>query len=304
MIYTITLNPAVDYLMYTDELIAGSVNRSKSEKLQIGGKGINVSFVLHELGVPSKALGFTAGFTGEMIESGIRARGVETDFVRLDKGFTRINVKIKSGQETEINGKGPEIPESAVTELLGKIEQIKDGDTLVIAGSVPGSLPSDFYVRILEKLKNRKIRIVADTTKDLLLNVLKYRPFLVKPNHHELGEIFGVKLETTDEIAKYAEKLREMGALNVLVSRAGEGSVLLDETGRLHICEACRGTVINSVGAGDSMVAGFIAGCERGDYGYALKLGTAAGGATAFSEELARKKDIEELLEQLETARK
>ncbi len=304
MIYTITLNPAVDYLMYTDELIAGSVNRSKSEKLQIGGKGINVSFVLHELGVPSKTLGFTAGFTGEMIESGIRARGVETDFVRLDKGFTRINVKIKSGQETEINGKGPEIPESAVTELLGKIEQIKDGDTLVIAGSVPGSLPSDFYVRILEQLKNRKIRIVADTTKDLLLNVLKYRPFLVKPNHHELGEIFGVKLETTEEIAKYAEKLRERGALNVLVSRAGEGSVLLDETGRLHICGACQGTVINSVGAGDSMVAGFIAGCERGDYGYALKLGTAAGGATAFSEELARKKDIEELLEQLETARK
>ncbi len=299
MIYTVTLNPAVDYVMYTDGLTPGIVCRSKKERLFFGGKGVNVSLVLRELDVPSEALGFIAGFTGEAIEAGVREKGVKTDFIRLEKGFSRINVKIKAGEETELNGQGPEIPESAVEALLQKLEKLRDGDTLVLAGSVPHSLPRDIYEQMLKRLKGRKIRAVADATGDLLRNVLKYRPFLIKPNHLELGELFGVSLQTADEIAQYARKLQEMGAVNVLVSRAADGAVLLDETGKLHTCGVCRGTVRNSVGAGDSMVAGFLAGLEKGGYGYALRLGTAAGGATAFSEGLAQKEEIERLLKQL-----
>ena len=299
MVYTVTFNPAIDYVIRTDELVVGMTNRSKSEEMYVGGKGINVSMVLAELGIRSKALGFVAGFTGRAIEDGAREKGVETDFVHLESGCSRINVKNKSGEETELNCQGPLISDKAIEELFGKLDKLEDGDVLVLAGSIPGTLPSDIYEKILARLSDRKIKTVVDATKDLLLNVLKYKPFLIKPNNHELGEMFGVELKTEDEIISYAKKLREMGAVNVLISMAGDGAILVDEYGNVHKCGVCKGTVKNSVGAGDSMVAGFIAGSEKGDYEYALKLGTATGGATAFSDELAKKDEIYELLKQL-----
>lgn len=299
MIYTITFNPAVDYVVHTDELQVGKVNRSNSEEVYFGGKGINVSMVLNELGIRSKAMGFVAGFTGAAIEKGLADEGIETDFVHLDTGFTRINVKIKSHAETELNGQGPEIPAEKIDELFDKLDVIKDNDGVILAGSIPSDLPSDIYERILERLKDRNIRAVVDATNDLLVNVLKYRPFLIKPNNFELGDIFGVTINTNEEIVKYAQKLKDMGAVNVLVSMAGDGAILLDEFGNTHVCGVCKGKVKNSVGAGDSMVAGFLAGCAKGDYEYALKLGTAAGGATAFSDGLAKKDDIFKLLGQL-----
>lgn len=299
MVYTVTFNPAVDYIVHTDELKVGMTNRSEREEIYFGGKGINVSLVLRELGIKSKALGFVAGFTGAAIEKALLESGVDADFVHLDNGFSRINVKIKSSAETELNGSGPNIPENALSELFGKLDKINDGDTIVLAGSIPADLPEDIYERILERLRGKKIRAVVDATKDLLLNVLKYEPFLVKPNKQELEEMFGVKLQSIDDIIIYAKKLREMGARNVLVSMAGEGAVLLDENGETHVCGVCRGIVKNSVGAGDSMVAGFIAGCEK-SYDYALKLGTASGGATAFSDGLAQKEKIFELIKQLD----
>lgn len=300
MVYTVTFNPAVDYVVQADDITVGSVNRTRSEKIYFGGKGINVSMVLAELGVKSKALGFVAGFTGEAIEKGVLESGIEADFVRLEKGFSRINVKIESECETELNGQGPIIGDNALNELFAKLNDISDGDIIVLAGSIPKSMPSDIYERILERLQGKKIKAVVDATKDLLLNVLKYKPYLIKPNNHELGEMFGVALKTIDEIAEYAKRLKDMGAQNVLISMAGDGALLIDENGRNHICGVCRGAVKNSVGAGDSMVAGFIAGSAGGDYEYALKLGTAAGGATAFSDGLAKKELIYELLEQLQ----
>lgn len=300
MIYTVTFNPAIDYVVHTDELRTGVVNRSESEEIYFGGKGINVSFVLKELGITSKALGFVAGFTGEAIEKGIAEKGIETDFVHLKSGFSRINVKIKSGDETELNGQGPEISDEALKELFEKLNKLEDNDTIILAGSIPNTLPSDIYEKILCSLSDRKIRVIADATKALLLNVLKYRPFLIKPNNHELEEMFGVTLKTNEEISEYAAKLQEMGAKNVLVSMAGDGALLLDENGKTHFCRACNGTVRNSVGAGDSMIAGFIAGFQNGDYEYALRLGSATGGATAFSDGLATKNDIYRLLEQLQ----
>lgn len=296
MIYTVTCNPAIDYVVHTGEMKVGSVNRSKREEIYFGGKGINVSVVLHELGIPSKALGFVAGFTGEAIEKGIAQKGIDTDFVHLDNGFSRINVKIKSDEETELNGQGPLIDEAALHAFFEKLDKLEDGDTIVLAGSIPASLPLDLYENILKYLSKKQVHAVVDATKDLLMNVLKYKPFLIKPNHHELGELFGVTLKCNEEIAKYAAKLQELGAKNVLVSMASHGALLLDENGETHVSKACRGTVKNSVGAGDSMVAGFIAGMEKGDYEYALKLGTAAGGATAFSDGLAKREDMERLL--------
>lgn len=299
MVYTVTFNPAVDYVVQADDITVGELNRTRNEKIYFGGKGINVSMVLAELGVKSKALGFVAGFTGDAIEKGVRDCGVDTDFVHLKSGFSRINVKIKSGCETELNGQGPVIDDNALGQLFAKLDAVSDGDTIVLAGSIPASMPPDIYERILERLQGRRIKAVVDATKDLLLNVLKYKPFLVKPNNHELGEMFGVTLKTIGEIENYARKLKDMGARNVLVSMAGDGALLIDESGRTHVCGVCRGTVKNSVGAGDSMVAGFLAGLSSGDYDYALKLGTAAGGATAFSDGLAKKELIFELLEQL-----
>ncbi|MGN0700848.1 MAG: 1-phosphofructokinase [Oscillospiraceae bacterium] len=292
MVYTVTFNPAIDYVVGVGELKGGQINRAASEQVFFGGKGINVSLVLAELGIRSRALGFVAGFTGRAIEDGIRSEYIETDFVHLSGGFSRINVKIKSAEETELNGQGPEITESDVERLFEKLNALQSGDTLVLAGSIPASLPQDIYERILAAVSGRGIRTVVDATKGLLLNVLKYKPFLIKPNHIELGELFGVTLSQTDEIVSYAQKLRDMGAQNVLVSRAGDGAVLVDENGAVHSCGVYSGVVRNSVGAGDSMLAGFLAGCESGDYDYALRLGTAAGGATAFSDGLATKAEI------------
>lgn len=296
MFYTLTFNPAIDYVVHTDEMRLGVTNRSKGEEMYFGGKGINVSIVLRELGIHSKALGFTAGFTGEAIEKGLDYMGIDTDFVRLEKGNSRINVKIKSAEETELNGQGPDIDEKAIDALFQKLDVLSEGDTLILAGTIPSSLSSDIYERILEKVSPKKVRTVVDATNDLLINVLKYKPFLIKPNNHELGEMFGVELKTEEEIEKYARKLQNMGAVNVLVSMAGEGALLIDENGTARRLGVCKGIVKNSVGAGDSMVAGFMAGLHSGDYEYALKLGTAAGGATAFSDGLATKEKITELL--------
>lgn len=302
MIYTVTFNPAVDYVMRLSELKTGLVNRSEREEIYFGGKGINVSIVLNQLGIKTKALGFSAGFTGTAIEQGVSEQGIETDFVRLKNGCSRINVKIKAEKETELNGQGPEISEEAISELFEKLDKIKSGDTLVLAGSIPNTLPEDIYEKILERLSGKSIRFVVDATKDLLVNVLKYKPFLIKPNNHELAEIFGVELNSNEDIIKYAKLLQEKGAVNVLISMAGDGSILVDENEEVHVMGVPSGKVINSVGAGDSMVAGFIAGyTEKHDYQYALQLGTASGSATAFSEGLAQKNEIYRLLEVLQS---
>ncbi len=299
MIYTVTFNPAVDYVVHSGAMELGSVNRSNGEEIYFGGKGINVSFVLKELGLTSKALGFIAGFTGEAIKKGVEEKGIDSDFVQLENGFSRINIKIKSTEETELNGQGPNISEKAIAELFTKLQKLQDGDTIVLAGSIPNTLPSDIYEQILQRISNKKIKAVVDATGQLLMKVLPYKPFLIKPNNHELGEMFGVKLTTIEEIEEYARKLQAMGARNVLISMAGDGALLIDETGEAHHCGVCKGTVKNSVGAGDSMVAGFIAGIKDGDYEYALKLGTATGGATAFSDGLATKPEIDRLLSEL-----
>ena len=301
MIYTVTFNPAIDYVVRTGEMEIGATNRSNSEEIYFGGKGINVSMVLKELDMPSIALGFVAGFTGVAIEKGVQEAGIETDFVHLENGFSRINVKIKSSQETELNGQGPHITEDAIKELFAKLDCLQDGDTIVLAGSIPNTLPADIYEQILQHLSSKNIKAVVDATGELLLRVMKYKPFLVKPNNHELGELFNITLQTNEEIAQYARKLQEMGARNVLVSMAGDGALLIDENGKEHFCDVCKGTVRNSVGAGDSMVAGFLAGSKDGDYEFALKLGTATGGATAFSDGLAKRDDIDRLLEQLQS---
>lgn len=299
MIYTVTFNPAIDYVIRTDNIETGVVNRTTAETYFIGGKGINVSVVLAELGVKTVVLGFIAGFTGDAIEKGVKEKGIETDFIRLDNGFSRINVKIKSAEETEINGQGPIIDDRAVAELFEKISNMNNGDTLILAGSIPKSVDSDIYEKILAYCGGKGIRAVVDASGKLLMNVLKYKPFLIKPNNHELGEIFGVEINTFGDIEKYALKLKEMGARNVLVSMAGDGAVLLAENGKTYTCGVCKGVVKNSVGAGDSMVAGFIAGIVDGDYEYALKLGTACGGATAFSDDLAKRADIDRLFKTL-----
>lgn len=297
MIYTVTFNPALDYVVRMDALALGQVNRTVSEDVQLGGKGINVSWVLRELGHENVALGFVAGFTGKAIEDGLAAKGVATDFIHLPAGLTRINVKLKAGEETEINGKGPDISAEALEELYHKLDALSEGDVLVLAGSIPASMPSDVYESILARLEGKKVLCAVDATRDLLVNVLKYRPFVIKPNNHELGEIFGRTLTTDEEIRECAAKLQEQGARNVLVSMAGDGAMLLDENGVCHRLAAHKGKVKNSVGAGDSMVAGFLAGyLDSGDYEQALRVGSAAGSATAFSDVLATRPEIEALL--------
>ncbi len=295
MIYTVTFNPAIDYVVRTSFVQIGETNRSEKEEIYYGGKGINVSWVLNELGIPSVALGFVAGFTGAAIEQGVRAAGLQTDFIHLESGFSRINVKIKAGEETEINGRGPHISESEIEALTEKLNRLEDGDTLVLAGSIPPTLPSDMYERILARLEDRKIRFVVDATGDVLRATLRFKPYLVKPNKQELEEFFGVTLRTKEELAEYARRMQELGARNVLVSLGADGAILVAENGELYTHAAFEGTLCNSVGAGDSMVAGFLAGMQRGDYETALRLGTAAGSATAFAEGLASKEEIEAL---------
>lgn len=302
MIYTVTFNPAIDYVMNVPGLVPGEVNRSKEEYVFFGGKGINVSLVLRELGRDSTALGFIAGFTGDAIRRGVEDAGVKSDFIRLENGLSRINVKIKASTETDLNGKGPDISEKDLQSLFEKLDTLKDGDILVLAGSIPPDLPENIYETILARLSDKNITFVVDATGDLLKNVLVYKPFLIKPNHHELGEIFGKTLKNTDEIAHYAKKMQKMGARNVLVSMAANGALLVDETGRVHIIGTAKGKAVNSVGAGDSMVAGFLAGyLEKNDYSYALALGSAAGSATAFSEGLANKELIFQLLNEIQS---
>ena len=297
MIYTVTFNPALDYVVRLPAFEPGAVNRTESEDIQLGGKGINVSCVLGQLGFKSVALGFVAGFTGEAVEAGLARRGVNADFIRLPEGLTRINVKIKASVETEINGQGPAIPAEALEELFQKLDRLAAGDVLVLAGSIPASLPSDIYQRILERLAPKGVLCAVDATGELLVKVLPYKPFLIKPNNHELGEIFGRTLSTDEEIVECARLLQQKGARNVLVSMAGDGALLLDEGGNVHRLEAFKGKVKNSVGAGDSMVAGFVAGwLEKGDYAWALRLGSACGSATAFSDTLATRTEIESLL--------
>ena len=299
MIYTVTFNPAIDYVLHlTAPLAVGEINRTSDEACQFGGKGINVSGVLRELGCESIALGFTAGETGAWLERGLQLSGLKTRFIRLPDGMTRINVKVKGAKETEINGSGPNITPEAMQALWDNLEELGEGDILVLAGSIPSSMPQDVYQQILARLDGRGIRFVVDATRDLLVKVLPYHPFLIKPNNHELGEIFGKELNRDEEITQAARKLQQRGARNVLVSMAGDGALLLDETGAVHRIGTPKGKVVNSVGAGDSMVAGFVAGYLRtGDYRYALRLGTACGSATAFSVGLATKEKINELLE-------
>lgn len=301
MIYTITFNPAIDYVVrMSGELLPGMTNRTDSEDCYFGGKGINVSTILKNLGIENTALGFAAGFTGRAIVESVNKKGIKADFIMLGEGISRINVKIKGQTETEINAQGPKIPESARQELFSKLEKLQDGDILILAGSIPSSLPSDVYEKILEKLSDKKIDTVVDATKDLLKNVLKYRPFLIKPNNHELGEMFGTVLTTDEELFLHAKKLQEMGARNVLISMAGDGAMLITETGEKYRIGVPKGQVKNSVGAGDSMVAGFIAGyLKNKDYEEALKMGTAAGSATAFSDDLATGEDILALYERI-----
>lgn len=297
MIYTVTFNPAIDYVVHVDELQLNTVNRCTSETIYFGGKGINVSTVLKNLGIESIALGFIAGFTGKAIEDGLQKAGIRTDFITLRNGISRINVKIKSGKETEINGRGPEVEESELNLLFEKLNCIQDGDILVLAGNIPSTLPADVYESIIASLQDKKIEVVVDATGDLLKNVLKYHPFLIKPNKQELGEIFQTTLNTMEDIVLYAKKLQKLGARNVLISMAGDGAVLITETGQEFTIGVAKGTVKNSVGAGDSMVAGFLASyLKEKDYEKALRMGTAAGSATAFSEGLATLETVETIL--------
>ena len=299
MIYTVTFNPAIDYVVRLDrELKVGDVNRARGEDCVLGGKGINVSGVLAELGCESVALGFVAGETGAWLERGLAAQGLKTDFVHLEHGMTRINVKIKAEKETELNGAGPDIPEGAMQALETKLDRLQKDDILILAGSIPASLAQTTYERLLARLEGRGVRAVVDATRDLLVNVLRYRPFLIKPNNHELSEIVGIKLTNDNEVVTAAKMLQEKGARNVLVSMASDGALLLDEQGGVHRIGCPKGTVVNSVGAGDSMVAGFVAGYQQsgGNYDTALRLGTACGSATAFSLGLATRQDIEKLL--------
>lgn len=301
MIYTLTLNPAIDYVVQLAAPLAdGGINRSRKEDYQFGGKGINVSNVLRTLGQPTTALGFVAGFTGQALEQGLRDMGLTTDFVALPTGQTRINVKVKADKETEINGCGPEITPADMEKLFEKLDALKAGDTLVLSGSVPGCLGSDTYGRILQAVAGKQIRTVVDAASRLLTEALPQHPFLIKPNRQELEQIFGSAMEDERQILSAARQLQQMGAENVLVSLAGEGALLLEKSGKVHRTACPKGTVCNSVGAGDSMVAGFLAGfLETGDFGYALKLGIAAGSATAFSLGLATKEEIEDLLERM-----
>lgn len=299
MIYTVTFNPAIDYVMYVKSINHGEVNRALKEEVMFGGKGINVSTVLGNLGVENVALGFIAGFTGDAIEKGVAEFGVKTDFIKLKNGMSRINVKLKADKETDINGSGPDISTDALNKLFEKLDNLKQGDYLVLAGSIPKSMPSDIYEKIMQRLQNKGIMFVVDATKDLLLNVLKYKPFMIKPNNIELGEMFGIELKDETKIIHYAKKLQSMGAANVIVSMAGNGALLVASNGEVTKMGVPSGKVVNSVGAGDSMVAGFIAGyTQTGNYGYSLRLGSAAGSATAFSEGLATKDKIFELINQ------
>ncbi len=300
MIYTVTINPSLDYIMHLDNVNLNTMNRSTKEEVYPGGKGINVSVVLNNLNIPNKALGFIAGFTGHEIERLVRQYGVVSDFITLDSGNSRINVKLaekSTTHETDINGIGPKITPQDLRELNEKLEPLQDDDFLVLAGSIPCGVPDDIYKKITKNLSDKKINLIVDATKDLLLAALKYKPFLIKPNRFELAETFGVELKNEDDIVIYGKKLQEMGAQNVLISLGENGAILLTSNGDIINAPVLKGTVVNAVGSGDSMIAGFIAGyLKTKDLKQALRFGVAAGSATAFSPWLATKDSIDELL--------
>ena len=300
MIYTVTFNPSLDYIVSVSDFKLGLTNRTDSELLLPGGKGINVSTVLQNLGIANTAFGFTAGFVGEEVRKEVEQLGVKAEFISLDEGVSRINLKLKSIDGTEINGMGPKISAEKVQELMEKLDTLKEGDVLFLAGSIPSSMPDDMYEKIMARLDGRGVMIVVDATRDLLMNVLEYRPFLIKPNNHELGEIFEVTLKTREDVIPYGRKLQEKGARNVLISMAGEGAVLIAENGEVYSSPAPKGTLVNGVGAGDSMVAGFMTGwMEKQDYEHAFRMGVATGSASAFSEYLATRSEVEEVYKQL-----
>ena len=301
MIYTVTFNPSLDYIVSVKDFALGKTNRTTEEQILAGGKGINVSTVLKNLGVDNVALGFVAGFTGREIERVAKESGIRCDFITLDNGCSRINVKMKDFDGTEINGMGPVINEDAIAQLMKQLRKLSTGDTLVLAGSIPGCMSDSIYRDIMSELKDQGIHFVVDATKDLLLNVLEFHPFLIKPNNHELGEIFGVELTTRESAVPYAKKLQEMGARNVLVSMAGQGAVLVDENQQVYMLPAPKGAVVNAVGAGASMVAGFLVGwIEKQDFYHAFKMGVAAGSASAFSETFATKEEVERVYNTIE----
>ena len=301
MIYTVTFNPAIDYIVRMDKFVPGATNRVNYEQVLGGGKGINVSIVLKNLGHDSTALGFISGFTGKEIVRQLHSFGCQSDFIELENAFSRINVKIKTDeQETEVNGQGPDIPQKAIDELFNKLDKLTAKDTLVLAGSIPKSLPDDIYEKIMERLQNRGIKIVVDATKNLLLNVLKYKPFLIKPNNIELAEMFNVTLNSHEDIVTYAKKLQEMGAENVLISMGKDGAILVANDGTIVHSPVPKGKLVNSIGAGDSMVAGFLTGyIETGKFEDAFYMGVCTGSASAFSENLATRPEVEALLKTL-----
>lgn len=300
MIYTLTCNPSLDYIMRIKDLHLQETNRCYEESIYAGGKGINVSTVLHTLGYPSVAYGFIAGFVGEEIIREVQTLGFQSSFIHLKEGNSRINVKLKHGVETEINGIGPIVDETAIEALFDALDTLQSEDWLILSGSIPPSLPSDFYERILHNMQKKQVHVIVDASGDLLQHTLSYRPFLIKPNHAEVEEVFHVKIHNTDELVHYGKKLQAMGARNVLISRGNKGAFLISENGVFQ-CEAIQGTLINSVGAGDAMVAGFLAGyLKTKSYEDALCLGTATGCATAFEERFASEEKIMKLYKQLQ----
>ncbi len=300
MIYTVTFNPSLDYIVDVEHFTCGQTNRTNKEIIFPGGKGINVSIVLKNLGLDSVALGFMAGFTGQEIKARIEDMGIASDFISCSEGISRINMKLRSDEETEVNGMGPHISDQDIKKLYEKLDALSDGDTLVLAGSIPASMPETMYSDIMEYLSGKRLNIAVDATRDLLVNVLKYRPFVIKPNNHELEEIFGIKITSQDHAVELAKRLQDMGARNVLVSMAGDGALLVTEKGEVFFSKPPKGQLVNSVGAGDSMVAGFLAGyAKTGNYEDAFYMGLCTGSASAFSEELATKAGVDDLLKQL-----
>ena len=305
MIYTVTFNPSLDYIVTVKDFRLGETNRTASEQMLPGGKGINVSTVLENLGFENTALGFVAGFTGKEIVRKVQELGFRHEFIELQEGCSRINIKMKDFDGTEINGQGPAIKEADVQTLLERLDHLGEGDILVLAGSIPSSMPETIYADILKRLDGKGVMTVVDATNDLLMEVLKYHPFLIKPNQHELGEIFGVELTTQESVVPYAKKMQEKGAVNVLVSMGGKGAVLLDANGDVHMLPAPKGNLVNAVGAGDSMVAGFLAGwLEKQDYEHAFRMGVSTGSASAFSEFLATRQEVESVYSSIEDGRK
>ena len=300
MIYTVTLNPSIDYVIKVDKLTTGNINRVNEEHVYPGGKGINVTRILKSLDNDNIALGFVSGFTGDYIINSLQELNLKSDFIKVKEGFTRINVKVKSEEETEINGQGPKISEEELNQFYKVIDKLVDGDILILSGSIPSCLDERLYESIMKKVEDRDIKVIVDATKNLLLNVLKYKPFLIKPNNHELAEMFNVELNSTEDVVFYAIKLKEMGAQNVLISMGKDGALLIDSKGKIYLSNAPYGDVVNTVGSGDSMVAGFISGyLKSNSYEEALRLGAASGGATAFSSDLATREFIDKLVDEI-----